>query len=142
MRWKKEDVADFEPGCVYPAEVVSAEEGNWDDGNPFINLKLNVFVGRQTKTQYATLQPSYPTALKQFCQAAKLADEFNANCLNPSDCVGKQVLVEFSRKTNKKGYLYIVGFDSVQHGIDRESYAERIKDEITSELPGGEDIPF
>lgn len=116
MRWTDEDEkqpGQLEPEGVYPFEVVDAEEKISQKGNPYINVKLMLYIGDHEKTLFDILMPQMPDKLRSFCEVVGLSDNYQSKTLCADDCVHKQGYLRLTKKPNDRGYL------QVDHYLDR-----------------------
>lgn len=116
MKWTDEDEKQpgaFEAKGVYPFEVVEAEEKVSKKGNPYINVKLLVFVEDTERTLYDILMPQMPQKLRTFCECTGLADKHKNKTLSADDCMHKQAYLRLTKKPDENGYY------NVDHYLDR-----------------------
>lgn len=107
MKWSEEQ--EKQPGqleldTLYPFECVEAEEGQWDDGMPFMSLKLRVFVDDTERTLYDRLQPSFAKKFKSFFESQGMLSKYRSQSLDETDCIGSTGYIRTSKKNSKKGY--------------------------------------
>lgn len=144
MKWDTADMEEkkslLEPGETYDATVIFAEEKTSQNGNPYINLKLAVYVTPDRPvTQYACVMPKWPDVFKAFCFSAGLYRQLASKELHHSDCGNKSCRVIISKKKDDNGYYKI---ESFQVPADAEARYAAAKAEL-AESPGATtEVPF
>lgn len=107
MKWSDEDEkqpGQIEADGIYPFEVVEAEEKVSQKGNPYINIKMVLYVEDAERTQYDILIPQMPVKLRSFCEATGLEEKYKNKTLSADDCMHRQGYVRMGKKPDDKGY--------------------------------------
>lgn len=113
MKWTEDDEkvsGEIETDTVYPFEIIEAEEKVSQKNNPYINVKLNVFVGEDTRTMYDILMPQMPGKLRAFCETLGLMDQYTNRTLTVTDCGSGEGFIRTSKKKNKDGYAQVESY--------------------------------
>ena len=146
MKWDESDTEQpelFEPGGVYDATVVEANEKESKKGNLYINLKLKVYATPDKSfTMYTMVMPQFPSKFKAFCLSAGLQAQYAAQELSPGDCYQRNCRVILSDAKNERGYYDV---ESFQVTAEAEMKLQHAKDQLAagaSSAPSDDDIPF
>lgn len=143
MKWETSDMvppASLEPNKVYDATVIAAEERVSQKGNPYISLKLSVYVTPDKPvTQYTQVMVAFPPKLKAFCLSAGLYRQLASQELHYSDCGNKSCRVIIGSKKNDKGYYEIESFEIP---VDAETQYAAAKKELAESGGATTEVPF
>jgi hypothetical protein len=145
MKWEESDMQPpdaVEGGKTYDATVVSAEEKISQKGNPYINLKLAVYVTPDKPvTLYTAVMVAFPPKLKAFCLSAGLYKQWAAQELHYSECGNHSCRVVISKTKNEKGYFEI---DTFEVPSDAEAKIAKAKEELAAGAGSvvGDEVPF
>jgi hypothetical protein len=142
MKWDSADIEPpraLEPGKAYAATVMDAEERVSKNGNPYIDLKIAVYVTPDKPvTQYTNVMVAFPPKLRAFCLSAGLFRQYAAQELHFSDCCNKSCCVIIGKKKNDNGFYEIETFEVP---ADAEARLKAARDELAT-VSGAQQVPF
>lgn len=110
MKWGEQDekgAGVFEPGGVYAFQVLEAEERVSQKGNPYINMKMVVYVDETERTLYDNLMPQLFDKMRDFCDVTGLAQGFADRNITALQCVGREGFIRMTMKEDKNGRLQV-----------------------------------
>ena len=110
MRWDEDDekqAGAFEAEGCYPFEVVESVEKVSKAGNPYINVKLLIYVDETERTMYDVLTPKMPDKMRAFCEVTGLEDKYRLRSLDAADCLHKQGFIRLGKKPDDRGFFKV-----------------------------------